>query len=80
MLVVEILSPATALKDRNIKKQIYLSQGVKYFLIINPQTKKIEVYELINDDYLLVTTTPKNFTFILEDGCKAKVDFSDIWD
>ena len=80
MLVIEILSPSTALKDRNVKKQIYLSQGVKYFLIIDPKTKKIEVYELINDEYVLKTTSPKTFSFTLEDGCKAKVDFSDIWE
>ncbi len=80
ILVAEILSPSTALKDRNVKKQIYLSQGVKYFLILDPQTKKIEVYELVNDEYVLKTTSPKTFSFTLEDGCKAKVDFSDIWE
>jgi Uma2 family endonuclease len=80
ILVAEILSPSTALKDRNVKKQIYLSQGVKYYLILDPQTKKNEVYELINEEYVLKTVSPKNFTFILEDSCKAKVDFSDIWE
>jgi Uma2 family endonuclease len=80
ILVAEILSPSTALKDRNVKKHIYQSQGVKYFLILNPQTKKNEIYELINDEYVLKTVSPKTFTFILQDGCKAKVDFSDIWE
>ncbi len=80
ILVAEILSPSTALKDRNVKKHIYQTQGVKYFLLLNPQTKKIEVYELIKDEYSLVASTPKTFTFILEDGCKAKVDFTDIWE
>ena len=80
MLVVEILSPSTALKDRNIKKQIYLAQGVKYYLILDPQTKKNEVYELVNDEYILKTISPKTFSFILEDGRKAKVNFSDIWE
>ncbi len=80
ILVSEILSPSTALKDRNVKKQIYLAQGVKYYLILDPQTKKNEVYELLNDEYVLKTVSPKNFTFILEDGCKAKVNFSDIWE
>jgi Uma2 family endonuclease len=80
ILVVEILSPSTALKDRNVKKQIYLSQGVKYFLILNPETKKNEVFELLNNEYVLKSTSPKTFTFILEDGCKTKVDFSDIWE
>lgn len=80
ILVAEILSPSTAIKDRNIKKQIYLSQGVKYYLILDPKTKKNEVYELVNNEYTLKTTSPKTFTFLLEDDCKAKVDFSDIWE
>lgn len=80
MLVAEILSPSTALKDRNVKKQIYLSQGVKYYLILDPQTMKNEVYELVNTEYALVASTPKSFTFILEDGCKVKVDFTNIWE
>jgi Uma2 family endonuclease len=79
-LVVEILSPSTALKDRNVKKQIYSSQGVKYYLILDPQTKKNEVYELVNHEYVLKIISPKTFSFTLEDGCKAKVDFSDIWE
>ena len=80
LLVAEILSPSTALKDRNVKKHIYETQGVKYFLILNPQTKKNEVYELVNAEYALVASTPKSFTFILEDGCKVKVDFTNIWE
>jgi Uma2 family endonuclease len=80
ILVAEILSPSTALKDRNVKKHIYKTQGVKYFLLLNPQTKKNEVYELVDEEYTLVASTPKSFTFMLEDGCKAKVDFSDIWE
>jgi hypothetical protein len=48
--------------------------------VLDPQSKKNEVYELINDEYVLKTVSPKNFTFTLKDGCKAKVDFSDIWE
>lgn len=79
-LVVEILSPSTAVKDRNIKKEIYLSQGVKYFLILDPQMKKIEIYEAINNAYSPVSISPNNFVFTFKDGCTADVDFEDIWD
>ena len=65
-LVVEILSPSTAVKDRNIKKEIYLSQGVKYFLILDPQMKKIEIYEAINNAYSPISISPNNFVFILK--------------
>ena len=79
-IVVEILSPSTAVKDRNIKKEIYLFQGVKYFLIFDPPTKKIEIYEAVNNAYSPVSISPNNFEFILKDGCAADVNFEDIWD
>ena len=37
-LVAEILSPSTALKDRHTKFGLYEEQGVKYYLIISPDT------------------------------------------
>jgi len=43
-LCIEILSPATALKDRNNKFYIYQEQKVKYYLIIDPETDTVEVY------------------------------------
>jgi Uma2 family endonuclease len=49
-LVAEILSPSTAIKDRNAKHQIYESQMVKYYLIIDVVAEKIEIYELTNDE------------------------------
>ena len=70
-LVVEILSPSTAVKDRNIKKEIYLSEEVKYFLILDPQMKKIEIYEAINNAYSPVSISPNNFVFTFKDGCTA---------
>ena len=78
--MVEILSPSTAVKDRNVKKEIYLSQKVKYFLILDPQLKKVEIYELLNNTYSPVAISPNNFVFTFEDGCTADVDFKDIWD
>jgi Uma2 family endonuclease len=80
ILVVEILSPSTAVKDRNIKKEIYLSQQVKYFLIIDPQLKKVEIYQLQHNNYSPVAISPNNFVFTFEDGCTADVSFEDIWD
>ena len=45
-LVVEVLSPATALYDRGIKKDLYQESGVKEYWIIEPDKKSIEVYLL----------------------------------
>lgn len=45
-LVVEILSPSTAARDRGIKKDIYEKAGVKEYWIVDTLAKSIEVYHL----------------------------------
>lgn len=79
MLVAEILSPSTAIKDRNLKKQIYLSQGVKYYLILDPALDNLEIYEIIENQYSPIAISPTSFTFSLDEGCTADVNFEDIW-
>ena len=80
-LVVEVLSPSTASKDRGEKMELYQSQKVKYYLIVDTKFKKIEIYQFIADKYDLVAITPDNFLFNFEDAtCSANVNFLDIWD
>jgi Uma2 family endonuclease len=53
IVIVEILSESTADKDRTIKKQIYQQCGVKYYLLADPASKKVEVYRLKGKRYVL---------------------------
>ena len=80
VLVVEILSPATASKDRGEKMELYQSQKVKYYLIVDPQSKKLEVYEYINTQYEPVSVNPEMYLFTLHDNCTADVNLLDIWE
>lgn len=79
-LVAEILSPATALKDRHTKFQIYQSQAIKYYLIVSPDTEEVEVYELEKTEYKLAQKG-NSFThqFSFEEDCTANIDFAEIW-
>ena len=52
--VAETLSPATALKDRTIKKEKYAKLGVDEYWIISPKECSVEVYHLENEEYRLV--------------------------
>jgi Uma2 family endonuclease len=79
-LIVEILLPSSVLKDGNDKFTIYEEQGVKYYLIIDVALKKIEVFELVNGKYELVTTSPSSFAFTFHDDCKITVPFDELWD
>jgi Uma2 family endonuclease len=79
LLVTEILSPSTALKDRNIKFPLYQAQGVLYYLIIHPGTQEVEVYQWEDGKYVLKAKGRDiHYRFDLAD-CKAEIDFSQIW-
>ena len=80
VLVVEILSPSTASKDRGEKMELYQSQKVKYYLIVDPQFKKLEIYEYIHIQYEPVSVNPEAYHFALHDNCIADVNLLDIWD
>ena len=49
-LVVEILSPATELKDRNVKFKLYQKHGVREYWLISP-AGYVDVYYLDNGQY-----------------------------
>jgi Uma2 family endonuclease len=80
VLVLEILSPSTSIKDRGFKKEIYQLQKVKYYLIVDPPFKKVEIYQLINNTYQPVAVNPDVYIFNLKEDCNTEVNLSDIWD
>ena len=50
-LVIELLSPSTSKYDLDDKKDVYERYGVKEYFIIEPATKSINHYWLINGEY-----------------------------
>jgi len=49
--IVEILSPATALKDQSEKKELYEKKGVREYWVVNPHTLETFVYLLQDGSY-----------------------------
>lgn len=45
-LVVEVLSPSTAFRDRGIKLERYAAFGVPEYWIVDPDRRQVEVYRL----------------------------------
>ncbi|MBO9593064.1 MAG: Uma2 family endonuclease [Niabella sp.] len=77
-LVVEVLSPATALRDRHTKYELYEQQGVLYYLIADPEKETLEIYQLVNNRYELQPATLA-FSFDLQKECGIHADFTKIW-
>lgn len=54
--ICEVLSPSTAALDRAKKMPFYAQQGVKYFWLVDPIAKTLEVYENDHARWILVHT------------------------
>jgi len=78
-IVFEILSPSTQRKDRNEKYNLYESEGIKYYIIVDSQTKVAEIYTLIDAKYKLdKKTTDDKYQFDI-DACTIEFEFHNIW-
>jgi len=78
-LVAEILSPATEPKDRYTKYHIYQEQRIPYYVIVDVDKKKVELFRLVEDQYSPVLFDAGTaFTFALS-ACSFSVILDDIW-
>ncbi|MBS1684810.1 MAG: Uma2 family endonuclease [Bacteroidetes bacterium] len=72
IIIVEVLSPSTALKDRQTKHDIYAHLGVRYYIIADPRAYTYTVYELIGEKYEAINTT----SFLIHEGCTITIDLN----
>lgn len=79
IMIFEILSPATAVKDRNLKYEIYESQGVKYYVIVDVAEKTADVYQLSGKSYVSRGSVQTGVMLFELEECKIEFDFGGIW-
>jgi Uma2 family endonuclease len=48
-MIVEVLSPSTAVKDKGVKLRKYRMAGVKEYWIVDPLNGNVEVYRAVED-------------------------------
>lgn len=64
--IVETLSPATALRDRTVKKDIYQNAGIEEYWIVSPKERAVEIYYLEDGKYEL------KYSYVLQDDPEEK--------
>ena len=74
-VIVEILSPSTAIKDRTVKFDIYEQQKVNYYLIADPIAQTIKIFERTDNGNVENATG----TFNLNNECVLKLDLSSVF-
>ena len=55
-LVIEILSPSTASRDRELKLGLYARFGVREYWIVDPDESSVQVMELGSEGYTTIKT------------------------
>lgn len=78
-LIVEVLSPSTAEKDRSHKRLLYAAQGVAYYLLADPGSRTVECLRLENDTYAASSIDRLE----LHDGCLLGLSsqaLASLWD
>ncbi len=78
VMIFEILSPSTSRKDRNLKYELYESQGVKYYIIVDLDNTQADIYEL-KDHYEKTIQAYNNEVHFDLTKCQIDFDFSTIW-
>ena len=72
-VVVEVLSPGTALRDRGPKRALYSDHGVKHYLIVEPEERSFALHSRNSDGQLELVATPSVSLKICDD-CELNID------
>ncbi len=78
-LVFEVLSKSTASKDTNTKFTLYEKEGVRHYVIVDPDERLAKVYSL-SEGRLIKKLDATQETWQFDLGpCAIHFDFSKIW-
>ena len=80
-IIFEVLSKSTAKKDTTVKFELYEREGVKYYIIVDPDEKVAKVYGLKDGRYIKLLDASDEKVGFEVDKCKKKLvfDFDKIW-
>lgn len=80
-IIFEILSKSTAKKDKGIKYDLYEQEGVKYYVIVDPDEEIAKVYRLHEGKFIKVCDASDEKVEFKLSTCSDKMefDFSKIW-
>ncbi len=71
-MVIEIVSPSSRQMDEGLKFELCEREGVKYFVLVYPDEKKVKAFELSYGKY--VEKQDRSFLF---DTCQVEINFEE---
>jgi Uma2 family endonuclease len=79
-LVVEVLSPATAHRDRQSKQQLYARYGVAHYWIVDPERRELAVHALEGDAYRQVSLARNDEEITAPPFPNLTIPLTDLWE
>jgi len=78
-LVVEILSPSTAKRDRTVKAQLYARLGVSHYWLLDPQERRLQAFALDGGEYRCAIVLDGNAPFEPSLFPGLVIDLGSVW-
>lgn len=78
-LVVEILSPGSAAKDRVIKLPLYLKAGILHFWVVDSEAKTLECMALQDGQYFMAAAGMENQRVCHPDFAGLEINLGELW-
>jgi len=79
-IIFEVLSKSTAVKDKNLKFDLYEKEGVEYYIMVSPNDTLAKIYKLNSEGSYkkMADVSSESVEFVLKE-CSFSFDFSKIW-
>ena len=78
-IIFEVISPSSSKRDEILKFDLYQNEGVPYYILTYPESKKAKVYKLIDFKYQKINDfSDETYCFETKE-CTIDFDFNFIW-
>jgi Uma2 family endonuclease len=78
-IIFEVLSPSTEKKDRNEKYSLYEEVGVEYYVLVDAELHKAQIYKLHDGTYKLEKELEDTIYTFKTSKCTIAFEFQKIW-
>ena len=78
-IIVEIISPATKLKDENLKFSIYEREKIKYYILVYPDELKAKIFKHNGKRFIKERSFEEEIYEFNDIVCYSKIDFKRVF-
>jgi hypothetical protein len=78
-VLIEIVSPAGAVRDEHLKFEIAEREGVPYYVLVYPQRQVAKIYGWREGRYVKAADCARERFDFQMGACRATLDFARVW-